>query len=275
MAATGGVGASLPAREVVVTYVDVNGLATWHEVHGQGRPVVLLHGAFGGASSWAAQAPALAGAGYRVHLPERRGHAHTPDVEGPLTYEVMVDDTVGYLDRVVGGPAHLVGWSDGAVVALLVARRRPDLVDRLVLIGQYYNSSGKVAGGLTDQLTAGGDQLLGFLRAEYDQVSPDGPGHFPTVYAKTLRMLATEPELDLASLAAVTAPTLVLQGDRDEVTLEHGAAVAATLPSGRLAVLPGTHALPVENPQVVNALLVWFLAGATPAVDWSVPGSGG
>ena len=59
---------------------------------------------------------------------------------------------------------------------------------------------------------------LGFLRAEYDQVSPDGPAHFPTVYAKTLRMLATEPELDLASLARVAAPTLVLQGDRDEVT---------------------------------------------------------
>ncbi len=199
-------------------YVEVNGLATWHEVQGDGPPVVLLHGAFAGASSWAAQAPVLARAGYRVHVPERRGHAHTRDVEGPLTYQVMADDTVAYLQQVVGGPAHLVGWSDGAVVALLVARACPDLVDRLVLIGQYYNASGRVAGGLTDQLTAGGE--------------------------------------------------LVLQGDRDEVTLEHGAAVAAALPQGRLAVLPGTHALPVENPQVVNALLVWFLAGATPAVDW-------
>jgi pimeloyl-ACP methyl ester carboxylesterase len=138
---------------------------------------------------------------------------------------------------------------------------RPDLVDRLVVIGQYHNSSGKVGGGLTDQLSTGGDQVMGFLRAEYDQVSPDGPGHFPVVLAKTLRMLATEPELDLASLAAVTAPTLVLQGDRDEVTLEHGAAVAAALPRGRLAVLPGTYALPAESPEVVNALLVCFLAG--------------
>jgi pimeloyl-ACP methyl ester carboxylesterase len=100
----------------------------------------------------------------------------------------------------------------------------------------------------------------GFLRGEYDRVSPDGPEHFPVVYAKTLRMIAVE------------APTLVLQGDRDEVTLEHGAAVAAALPQGRLAVLPGTHALPVENPEVVNTLLVWFLAGAVPAVDWFAPG---
>ena len=173
----------------------------------------------------------------------------------------MADDTVAYLDGVVGGPAHLVGWSDGAVVALLVASAA-ELVDRLVLIGQYYNSSGKVTGGLVDQLGGGGDQAMGFLQAEYDLVSPDGPEHFPVVYAKTLAMLATEPELELASLAAVAAPTLVLQGDRDEVTLEHGAAVATALPNGRLAVLPGTHALPLENPDVVNALLLWFLAGA-------------
>jgi pimeloyl-ACP methyl ester carboxylesterase len=252
------------AEEVEVTYVDVNGLRTWHEVRGAGQPVVLLHGAFAGASSWSGQTPVLARAGYKVHVPERRGHAHTPDVPGPLTYDAMADDTVAYLEGVVGGRAHLVGWSDGAVVALLVARRRPDLVDRLVLIGQYYNSSGKVTGGLIDQLTAGGDEVMGFLRAEYDRVSPDGPEHFPVVYAKTLRMVATEPELELASLTTVGAPTLVLQGDRDEVTLEHGAAVAAALPQGRLAVLPGTHLLPVENPEVVNTLLLWFLAGAAP-----------
>src|SRR5919112_5736373 len=119
-------------------YVRVGGRRTWHEVHGTGQPVVLLHGAFAGASSWAAQVPALARAGYRVHVPERRGHAHTRDVEGPLSYGVMADDTVAYLDRVVGGPAHLVGWSDGAVVGLLVDQRRPDLVDRLGLVRPYY-----------------------------------------------------------------------------------------------------------------------------------------
>src|SRR5205809_1801341 len=111
------------AEEVEVTYVDVNGLRTWHEVRGAGQPVVLLHGAFAGASSWSGQTPVLARAGYKVHVPERRGHAHTPDVPGPLTYDAMADDTVAYLEGVVGGRGHLVGWSDGAVVALLVARR--------------------------------------------------------------------------------------------------------------------------------------------------------
>jgi pimeloyl-ACP methyl ester carboxylesterase len=122
-----------------VPYVDVAGLAVWHQVTGDGPAVVLLHGAFAGAASWDAQTPALASGGYRVHAPERRGHAHTADVDGPLTYAVMAEDTIAYLEREIAGRANLVGWSDGAVVGLLVAQSCPDLVDRLVLIGQYYN----------------------------------------------------------------------------------------------------------------------------------------
>ncbi len=250
-----------------MTYVEVAGRQVWHEVSGEGDPVVLLHGGFAGASSWFAQQPALVASGFRVYLPERRGHVHTPDVPGPLTYSVMADDTIDYLETVLapgregepGTPVHLVGWSDGAVVGLLVALRRPDLVARLVLIGQYYNSSGKVSGGLTEQGLEIDSEAIQFLRTEYDQVSPDGPEHFPIVYAKTVQMFLTEPELDLSTFAGVAAQTLVLQGDRDEVTVEHSLAVTHALPDARLAVLPGSHGLPIESPEVVNPLIAGFL----------------
>jgi pimeloyl-ACP methyl ester carboxylesterase len=100
---------------------------------------------------------------------------------------------------------------------------------------------------------------MDLLREGYDPFSPDGPEHFPVVFAKTMAMIDTEPELDLATFSSVPARTLVLQGDRDEVTLEHGAAVAAALPDARLAVLPGSHVLPLELPDVVNPLLISFL----------------
>ena len=245
-------------------YVTIAGLPTWHEVGGEGPAVVLLHGGFSGAASWGAQAPALASAGFRVQVPERRGHAHTRDVDGPLTYAVMAADTVAYLEAEVGGQAHLVGWSDGAVVALLVALRRPDLAGRLVLIGQYYNSSGRVPGSDLDRLLRSAE-AKDFLRRAYGPVSPDGPEHFEVVYAKMMTMIDSEPEIDLAALASVGAPALVVQGDRDEVTLEHGAAVAAALGDGRLAVLPGTHGLPIELPGLVNTLLISFLRGTVPA----------
>jgi pimeloyl-ACP methyl ester carboxylesterase len=90
-------------------------------------------------------------------------------------------------------------------------------------------------------------------------VSPDGPEHFDVVYAKTMTMIDSEPEIDLAKPRRLRS-ALVLQGDRDEVTLEHGAAVAAALGDGRLAVLPGTHGLPVELPEVVSPRLISFPA---------------
>jgi pimeloyl-ACP methyl ester carboxylesterase len=183
-------------------------------------------------------------------------------VDGPFTYSAMADDTVAYLDTVVGTKSHVIGWSDGAVVGLLVAQRRPDLVDRLVLIGQYYNSAGKIADSLLDQFLES-EQAMGFLRSEYDVVSPDGPEHFATVFAKTIEMIKTEPEIELHTLADVAAPTLVLQGDRDEVRIDHTMAVAAAVRDGRFAVLPGTHALPIESPDVVNALLMSFLSGSS------------
>ena len=256
-----------------MTYVDVHGQRIWHEVSGDGPPVVLLHGAFAGASSFAAQTPALVAAGFRVYVPERRGHGHTADVDGPLSYSVMADDTVAYLEQVLPDGAHLVGWSDGAVVALLAAMRRPELVRRMVLIGQYYNFAGRMPDSDIDELLRSPEAMT-FLRTEYDQVSPDGPEHFPVVYAKTMHMLDTEPQLDLATFSAVSAPTLVLQGDRDEVTIEHSVAVVAALQDARLAVLPGTHLLPVETPDVVNALLASFLRGGPTEPIWTSSAEG-
>lgn len=253
-----------------MSYIEVDGRQVWHEVSGAGDPVVLLHGAFAGAMSFAAQTPALVDAGFRVHVPERRGHAHTPDVEGPLTYSAMADDTVAYLVQELPAGAHLLGWSDGAVVALLVAQRRPDLVRRMVLVGQYFNSSGKVTGTDLDTFLES-PEAMSFLRAGYDPFSPDGPEHFAVVYEKTLQMIRTEPELDLEALAGVTAPTLVVQGDRDEVTVAHSMAVVTALADARLAVLPGTHALPMELPGLFNSLVVTFLRDALGAPPWAQP----
>lgn len=250
-------------------YVSVAGRPVWHERHGDGEPVVLLHGAFSGASSWHGQLEPLLAAGFRVHAPERSGHAHTPDSEPAFSYQGMAEETIAYLDAIVGEPSHLVGWSDGAVVAVLVAFRRPDLVRRMVLIGQYLNSEGKTHDGLVDQLTAAGDAAMDFLRPEYDEVSPDGPRHFSVVFAKTMQMIRSGPELDLTDLSDIASETLVLQGDRDDVTLAHGAAVAAALTRGRLAVLPGTHALPLESPKLVGAVLVSWLRDGVGQAPWA------
>lgn len=159
-------------------------------------------------------------------------------------------------------------FPNGAVIALLVAQQRPELVSRMILIGQYYSSSGKTEG--SELIAAlGTAEGITMLRRGYDPFTPDGPDHFPIVHAKIMQMITTEPEIELGALGAIGTPTLVLQGDRDEVAVEHSLAVVRTLQNARLAVLPGTHALPVERPDLVNPLISTFMHDMTPSVDWS------
>jgi pimeloyl-ACP methyl ester carboxylesterase len=240
-------------------YIDVAGVKTWHELRGTGDPLVLLHGGMCTAETFDAQAQALAET-FAVHLPERRGHGRTPDVDGPITYAVMARDTLAYLDAAGLDSAHLVGWSDGAVVALLVALEAPERVRSLVLIGQFANFD-----GLTDEFRAmaehmTADVLPAFLRDAYGAVSPDGPDHYDVVFEKLLPAWQQDPAIALDRLAGIACPALVLMGEHDILTVEHAAAMARAFGDGHLAVVPNaTHGLPLEKPELTNRLLLDFL----------------
>ncbi len=75
-------------------------------------------------------------------FPKRRGHGHTPDVDGPITFDDMADDTIAFIEQVAGNPVRLLGCSDGAIVALLAALRRPDLVSRLLFAAGVFHYNG-------------------------------------------------------------------------------------------------------------------------------------
>jgi aspartate racemase len=114
-------------------YVELGGLRTWYGEQGAGDPLVALHPGLVDARAFRANL-AVWSARFHSFTPERRGHGHTPDVEGPLTFEQKAADTAAFIETVVGQPTQLLGVSDGAIVALLTAVPRPDLVTRLVAI---------------------------------------------------------------------------------------------------------------------------------------------
>jgi len=241
-------------------HVEAGGLRTYYEVRGAGDPVILLHGGMCTAETFDAQADALA-TRYRVYVPERRGHGRTPDVAGPITYENMAGDTIAFMEAMGLQSAHLAGWSDGALVGLLVAMRRPEAVRKLVLIGQYVNIDGAREEGMALLHAFTTETFPPMFRQMYAAVSPDGPEHFDVVFDKLAPLWRGDPGIALDDLAAVTAPTLVLAGDDDVLTIEHAAALARALPDAQLAIVPGTsHGLPMEKPEVVNRLLLDFLA---------------
>jgi pimeloyl-ACP methyl ester carboxylesterase len=183
-----------------------------------GESVVLLHPATADARAWDPNLPAFA-EHFRVLVPER-------DRELPASFEGDVDATIALIESEVGGPAHVVGCSDGATLALLVGVRRPDLMLRVIAAGGVAHHTGWLPG----------------------VIPPDDALH------------QREPALTDDDLARITGRALIMVGDDDEVALEHAIAVYRALPDGELAVVPGTsHGLLVEKPELCNAMMVDFL----------------
>jgi pimeloyl-ACP methyl ester carboxylesterase len=240
-------------------YIELPGVRTWYEVEGQGEPVLLLHGGFVTNETWGAQRADFA-ANHRVFLPERRAHGHTPDVEGPLSYHGMAQDTIDFLVSVVGTPAHLVGWSDGGIVALLVAIERPELVRKIVVTGANFKPASEL--GMAEELdepTPDAPEMAMF-RSRYEAASPDGAEHWPVVVGKIAEMIRTQPDILIEDLGNIGIPTLVLIGDDDFVPLEHTIELYRAIPNSELAVVPGTsHALFMEKPSLVNRIVLDFL----------------
>lgn len=241
--------------------IAIDGHDTWVEQRGDGaETVLLLHGGMSNSDALLDGIGAILGATRRIVAFDRRGHGHTADTADAFHYDTMATETIGVLEQVVGGPAHLVGWSDGGIVGLLVAMRRPDLVDRLVVIGANFHYDGIHPLDFDPE-----SELAVAMMEGYGERSPDGPEHFTDVAAKFMTMATTEPSLTTGDLAVIAAPTLVMAGDDDLIRLDHTCALYEALSIGQLAIVPGTsHALPIERPELVAALIATFLDG--PAV---------
>jgi pimeloyl-ACP methyl ester carboxylesterase len=241
-------------------YVDIDGVATYYEVTGRGDPVVLLHGGLATAETFDLQTAALAER-HRVYVPERFGHGRTRDVDGPLTYERMAQHTIAFMEQLGIPSAHCAGWSDGALVGLLVALRRPALVRKLVLIDQYVSLDGAPSAYLPFISGFTLETVPPELAALYGALSPDGPDHLGVVLAKLHDIWTAPTGVEVADLGRVAAPTLVLASDHGASTVEHLGAVQRALPDCQLAIVPGTsHGLMFEKPEVVNRLLLDFFA---------------
>jgi pimeloyl-ACP methyl ester carboxylesterase len=244
-------------------YVDVDGHPTWLHRSGSGEEtVLLLHGGLSCSEEILGALEAPLGSAYAVAAFDRKGHGYTADTDEPFHYESMADEVIGVVER-LGGPVHLVGWSDGGIAALLASRRRPDLVSRQVLIGANFHHDGIVFADLDE--TAAAPEPGGEMAEAYGRRSPDGREHFPVVFAKFMTMARNEPTLTADDLGSVTTPTLVLAGDDDLVGLDHTVALYRGLRAGQLAIVPGaSHAVPLEKPALVGRLIIDFLSGPVP-----------
>lgn len=235
-------------------YVTLNGIRTWYDELGSGEPLVMLHP--GGVDSRALEPNSKAlSEKFHVFLPERRGHGHTPDTKGDYSFDLMAEDTIHFIEQIVGKPVRIMGYSDGALVALLVAKKRPDLVVKLICAAGVYHRD-----GWYDEAIAPVSEPPEFMIASYADVSPDGKDHLSIVLEKLNKMHAENITLTRDDLKTIQCQTLVMLSDDDEVKLEHAISFYRALPQGELAVVPGTsHGFLVEKSDLSNKIMLDFL----------------
>jgi pimeloyl-ACP methyl ester carboxylesterase len=241
MTTDGAQGAAVPTKW---HWAPIHGHRIYYTVRGEGPTWVLLHGGGdSGEHSFVRQLDVFS-EGHHIVAPDQVGQGHTPEVSGPLSYTAMMEDTAALLRLLKLKHVDLVGFSDGGILALMLAIRHPELVRRLVISGVNIAPEGLNAEDLEE------------LRAT--QIPK--PKTIDEKLAHLWLTSPTESELSLALLAKITQPVLVISGDRDAITLEHTLTIFHALPQAELCVLPGTdHATFSGRAEWLNPILGAFL----------------
>jgi pimeloyl-ACP methyl ester carboxylesterase len=251
-------------------HAAVNGLEMYYEIHGEGEPLIVLHGGVGAIEMFGEVLPLLA-EGRRVIAVDLQAHGRTADIDRPMIFEAMADDVESLIEHLELGEADVMGYSLGGGVALRTAIQHPEVVRKLVLVSTPFRRD-----GWYPEVLAGMDQM-GPAAAEpmkqtpmyqlYSRVAPR-PDDSPVLLTKLGGLLG--PDYDWSEeAAAMEVPAMIVVGDANRVRTSHAVAFFELLGGGRqdagwdgsrmsdarLAVLPGTtHYGIFTSPALVAAI---------------------
>ncbi len=255
-------------------YATVNGLEMYYEIHGEGRPLVLMHGAYMTIAGFGELLAALA-ATRQVIAVELQAHGHTADIDRPITYEDMADDVAALIRKLGQNDVDVYGFSMGGGVALQLAIRHPELLRKVVVV-----SAGHAYDVMPPELTAMFETITPEMfagspfEAAYLEVAPN-PEAFPTLVEK-LKQLDLKHFDWTEQVRGITLPVLFVVGDSDIIQLERAVELfkllgggvfgdMAPMPASQFAILPGTsHLGMIERAEWLVPLVTNFLDAPLP-----------
>ena len=221
-------------------YATVNGMKMYYEIHGTGKPLVLIHG--GGStieSTYGRILPALT-THHMVIGVELQAHGHTADRDKPLSFEQDADDVAELLKQLKIDKADIMGFSNGGTTALQIAIRHPQLVGKLILASALYKRDGMQPGFFEMMDHASFDQMPQPLKDAYLAANPSQDG-LMTMFKRDVARMQTFKDISDADIKNIQAPALIINGDKDVVTNDHALLLSRTLAHSELAILPSGH----------------------------------
>jgi pimeloyl-ACP methyl ester carboxylesterase len=250
-------------------YYSVNGAKIYTESFGQGSPVLFLHGGLMFFDNAYAKQRDYFAAHHRVIGIDQRGHGHSPDGSWQLSYQLMADDTAAIIQKLKVGPVDVVGHSDGANIALILARDHPELVRRVVISGgnlrgwspEIMKERMKMSPAeIEDRVVKLATSLPPFFQTDYDRVSPDGPKPWMVMVRKCYWLWGQSVVIEPGDLKRIVSPVLVVAGDHDFTSIEETTEIFRGVPQGQLFVVPGTgHGTFQSRPELIDFAVSEFL----------------
>lgn len=244
-------------------FAPVNGLQLYYEVHGQPKagtvPLVLIHG--GGSTlrtSFRKLIPQFAQDRLVIAF-DQQGHGKTADIANrPFTFKQSADDAIALLKHLGHSKADFFGFSNGGHIAIQIGLDYPQHVEKLVIESAMATRAGAFRGFWDGFRGATIEQMPQALRDEYTATSPH-PDQLPSFFKKSLERMKNFKGWSLAEMKKIQAPSLILLGDEDVITPEHGVQLFRTLPHAALGILPGVSHSTIEENPLVYSIVTEFL----------------
>lgn len=243
-------------------YVEHEGARIWYSTYGSGSPVILLHGGLGHSGNWGYQVSALVSSGYRAVLIDSRGHGRSTRDARTYTYERMASDVLATMDALHLEKPALVGWSDGACIALILAAKAPTRIAGVFFFACNMDPSGVKEMIESSQIV---DRCFGRHAKDYSQLSAT-PDQFKAFVEAVSLMMKTQPNYSAHDLAQISVPVVIVQSEQDEfIKRDHAEYLARSIPNAELVVLNGvSHFAPLQRPEQFNVVMLSFLGKALP-----------
>ncbi|MCK8522968.1 alpha/beta hydrolase [Aquimarina sp. D1M17] len=227
-------------------FVEVNNVKLYYETYGEGQPLLLLHGNGQSISAFINQVEEFSKL-YKVILVDCRGRGNSSfDYETELTYTLEAKDIKLFLDKIGVKKTHILGWSDGGIIGLIMAINFPEKISKLIAVGANINPKGLI--GLEE------------MKNTIEELEKNNRGNDNDLFISLYKLMANYPKLQYEDLKAIKSKTLIMAGDHDEIKNIHTIKMYEAIDDAQLAILPNeTHYFPSENPKFFNKLVLDFL----------------
>jgi len=219
-------------------YYKVRGINIYTEQYGSGKPLLLIHGNGGSIKSMASIIPYFSGR-YKVIAADSRAQGKSTDNGDSLSFEMMADDDAALLDQLHIDSAYVIGWSDGGIVALLLAMRHPSKVIKLASTGaNLWPDSTALVPSVWEDEKKYYDSLHTKIWATAKEKND----------WKIFMLDWLQPNIPLTALHNIHCPSLIISGDHDLIVLDHTVEIYQNIPDAYLWILPDSgHATLVEH----------------------------